>query len=65
MLSGDRRHQNAPPQVGDPSIGVAKSGVDLEQLVLKSETVVDDVLKQHLRLVQRQQEKVYEELLSV
>ncbi|CBZ52370.1 hypothetical protein NCLIV_021580 [Neospora caninum Liverpool] len=39
--------------------------VDLQQLVLRSETVVDDVLRQQLKEVQRQQEKVFHELLSV
>lgn len=64
MMPGDTRVQQGPVPGDEPPMGGA-SGVDLQQLVLKSETVVDDVLKQHLRLVQRQQEKVYEELLSV
>ncbi|PHJ22144.1 alpha subunit [Cystoisospora suis] len=64
MEPGDTTVQTDPVPGGEPPMG-GTSGVDLQQLVLKSETVVDDVLKQHLRLVQRQQEKVYEELLSV
>ncbi|KEP64868.1 UNVERIFIED_CONTAM: hypothetical protein HHA_203362 [Hammondia hammondi] len=42
-----------------------KEGVDLQQLVLRSESVVDDVLRQQLKEVQRQQDKVFHELLSV
>ncbi|KYK66476.1 prefoldin subunit [Toxoplasma gondii TgCatPRC2] len=42
-----------------------REGMDLQQLVLRSESVVDDVLRQQLKEVQRQQDKVFHELLSV
>ncbi|PFH34552.1 hypothetical protein BESB_065850 [Besnoitia besnoiti] len=53
------------PKAGLAAESPSEGGVDLQQLVLKSESVVDDVLRQQLKEVQRQQEKIFQDLLNV